>query len=127
MTYWLKDADETRKRRISEHEESMKCHNAKIGSQFSVSRLRQSPSFRRKVLSRTGRVAPFSVESSPTLLKRSFIRRKNLRDQAEQSQSGSSFSTENVRLLVTEDISVKDQSLVIDIRNEQRHRSSSFL
>ena len=127
MTYWLIDADETRKRRISEHEESMKCHNAKIGSQFSVSRLRQSPSFRRRVLSRTGRVAPWSGESSPTLLKKSFIRRKNIRDQTEQSQSGSSFSAENVHLLVTEDISAKDQSLVIDIRNEQRHRNSSFL
>ena len=102
----------------------MKCHNAKIGSQFSVSRLRQSPSFRRRVLSRTGRVAPCSGESSPTLLKKSFIRRKNIRDQTEQSQSGSSFSAENVHLLVTEDISAKDQSLVIDIRNEQRHRNS---
>ena len=115
MTYWLVDADEMRKRRISDHEESMKCHNAKIGSQFSVSRLAHSPSFRREVLSCTGRVLPCSVESPPTFLKRPFICRKNIRDKLGGSQSSTSRSIENSHLLAIDDISIKHQSLVVDI------------
>ena len=127
MTYWLVDADEMRKRRISEHEESMKCHNAMIGSQFSVSRLAHSPSFRRKVLSRTGRVLPCSVESSPTFLKRPFICRKNVRDKLGGSQSSTSCSIENSHMLAIDDISIKRQSLFIDISKEHANRNSCIL
>ena len=127
MTYWLVDADEIRKRRISDHEERMKRHNAKIGSQFSVSQLAHSPSFQRKVSSRTGLVLPCSVESSPTFLKRPFICRKNIRDKLGGSQSNTSRSIENSHLLAIDDISIKHQSLVIDISREHANRNSCIL
>eukprot|EP00794_Sanderia_malayensis_P009190 gene9190-10164_t len=50
-TYWLVDADENLKRTKHFEEHRPLCHNAKIGSQFSMAILRNSPSLRTKLLS----------------------------------------------------------------------------
>lgn len=63
-----------------EHEKH-KCHNAKIGSQFSMALLRNSPSLRAKILtsglSGTPRGTPKdSVNNSPSIVNCSSTRRK---------------------------------------------------
>ena len=98
------DANETKKRRISEHEESMKCHNAKIGRQFSISRSWHSPSSEKTSSSRPERVALCSLDlqtdNTPTLLRRPFIWGKELLEENERSQGTvSSATTENIHLL----------------------------
>ena len=131
MTYWLVDADETKKRRISEHEKNLKCHNAKIGSQFSVSRLRQnSPSsLRHRLLARGGRVTPGSfdgsMENSPTILKRSFIRRKKVGEQSGLSNSMTCLASEQMHLLTPEETPLKHSSLVVDMPNGDVKRDST--
>ena len=80
-TYWLLDADESLKRTRVSEEEKPKCHNAKIGSQFSMALLRNSPSLRAKLLnsglSGTPRGTPKdSVNNSPSILHCSTRRKK---------------------------------------------------
>ena len=94
MTYWLIDADEIKKKRIMEYENSLKCHNARIGSQFSVAQLRKSPSLRHKLLGHSGRVTPCSFNSSteyssPTILKRPIFKRGRKEECAGYSDSTS--------------------------------------
>ncbi|XP_065065708.1 uncharacterized protein LOC135691687 [Rhopilema esculentum] len=72
-TYWLLDADESLKRTRGTEDDKPKCHNAKIGSQFSMALLRNSPSLRAKLLtsglSGTPRGTPKdSVNNSPSIL-----------------------------------------------------------
>ena len=62
-------------------DEKHKCHNAKIGSQFSMALLRNSPSLRAKLLSSglsgTPRGTPKdSVNNSPSIVNCSSTRRK---------------------------------------------------
>jgi len=80
-TFWLIDAEESLKRTRLVEDERHKCHNAKIGSQFSMALLRNSPSLRAKLLSSglsgTPRGTPKdSVNNSPSILNCNSSRRK---------------------------------------------------
>ncbi len=113
ITHWLIDADEGLKRNLHFEEGKPKCHNAKIGSQFSMALLRNSPSLRTKLLSsgingtsRGGTPRGSPTSNSPSILncKTKKRRRKELDSCAtaesvqmliSNSTRGVSFTKEN--------------------------------